>query len=55
MGAGPPRPVLTAVCVKHAVGSKYWRPLQRWLGRREDLPETIRAIGSLAAGRAAAW
>ena len=28
-------------------GSKHWRSLQRWTGRREDLPETIRAIGSL--------
>ena len=35
--------------------SKHWRPLQRWIGRREDLPETVRAIGSLVSDRAAAW
>jgi hypothetical protein len=44
------------ICVEHAiVGSKHWRPLQRWLGRRDDLPETIRAIGSLVSDRTAAW
>ena len=44
------------ICVEHAIaGSKHWRPLQRWIGRREDLPETVRAIGSLVSGRAAAW
>ncbi len=44
------------ICVEHAIaGSKHWRPLQRWLGRREDLPETVRAIGSLVSDRAAAW
>ena len=42
--------------MEHAIaGSKHWRPLQRWLGRREDLPETVRAIGSLVSDRAAAW
>jgi DDE superfamily endonuclease len=42
--------------VEHAIaGSKHWRPLQRWTGRREDLPETVRAIGSLVSDRAAAW
>jgi hypothetical protein len=30
-------------------------PLHRWIGRREDLPETIRAIGSLVSDRRAAW
>jgi hypothetical protein len=35
--------------------SKHWRPLHRWIGRREDLPETIRAIGSLVSDRGAAW
>ena len=29
--------------------------LQRWLGRREDLPETVGVIGSLVSDRAAAW
>jgi len=44
------------ICVEHAIaGSKHWRPLQRWLGRREDLPETVRAIGSLVSDRAAVW
>jgi len=44
------------ICVEHAIaGSKQWRPLQRWIGRREDLPETIRAIGSLVPDRAATW
>jgi hypothetical protein len=34
--------------VEHAIaGSKNWRPLQRWIGRRQYLPETIQAIGSL--------
>jgi DDE superfamily endonuclease len=44
------------ICVEHAIaGSKHWRPLQRWIGRREDLPQTIRAIGSLVSDRTAAW
>jgi len=43
------------ICVEHAIAdSKNWRPLQRWTGRREYLPETIQAIGSLVSGRAAA-
>jgi hypothetical protein len=44
------------ICVEHAIAdSKNWRPLQRWTGRRDDLPETIQAIGSLVSDRAAAW
>jgi hypothetical protein len=44
------------VCVEHAIaGSKHRRPLQHWLGRREDLPETVPVIGWLVSGRAAAW
>jgi hypothetical protein len=44
------------ICAEHAIaGSKHWRPLQRWIRRREDLPETVRATGSLVSGRAAAW
>ncbi len=44
------------ICVEHAIAaSKHWRPLHRWIGRREDLPETIRAIGSLVSDRGAAW
>jgi hypothetical protein len=43
------------ICVEHAIAaSKHWRSLQRWTGRREDLPETIQAIGSLVSDRAAA-
>ena len=46
----------TRICVEHAIAdSKNWRPLQRWTGRRDDLPETIQAIGSLVSDRAAAW
>jgi DDE superfamily endonuclease/Helix-turn-helix of DDE superfamily endonuclease len=42
------------ICVEHAIAdSKNWRPLQRWLGRRDALPETILAIGSLVSDRAA--
>ena len=45
----------TRICVEHAIAdSKNWRPLQRWIGRRDDLPETIQAIGSLVSDRAAA-
>ena len=44
------------ICVEHAIAdSKHWRALQRWTGRREDLPQTILAIGSLVSDRAAAW
>lgn len=43
------------ICVEHAIAaSKHWRSLQHWTGRREDLPETIQAIGSLVSDRAAA-
>lgn len=45
----------TRICVEHAIAdSKNWRPLQRWIGRREHLPQTIQAIGSLVSDRAAA-
>jgi DDE superfamily endonuclease/Helix-turn-helix of DDE superfamily endonuclease len=45
----------TRICVEHAIAdSKNWRSLQRWTGRRECLPETIQAIGSLVSDRAAA-
>jgi len=44
------------ICVEHAIaGSKHRRPLQRWTGRRDDLPETIQAIGSLVSDQAATW
>jgi hypothetical protein len=42
------------ICVEHAIGeNKKWRSLQRWTGRREDLPETVEAIASLVSDRAA--
>jgi hypothetical protein len=45
----------TRICVEHAIAdSKNWRPPQRWTGRREYLPQTIQAIGSLVSDRAAA-
>jgi len=45
----------TRICVEHAIAdSKNWRSLQRWTGRREYLPQTIQAIGSLVSDRAAA-
>jgi hypothetical protein len=44
----------TRICVEHAIAdSKNWRSPQRWTGRRDDLPETIQAIGSLVSDRAA--
>jgi DDE superfamily endonuclease len=43
------------ICAGHAIAdSKNWQSVQRWTGRREYLPETIQAIGSLVSGRAAA-
>jgi hypothetical protein len=41
---------------EHAIALiKWWRPLQRYTGRRDALPDIIRAVTSLAADRAAAW
>jgi hypothetical protein len=41
---------------EHAIALiKWWRPLQRYTGRRDVLPDIIRAVTSLAADRAAAW
>ena len=41
---------------EHAIALiKWWRPLQRYTGRRDVLPDIIRAITGLAADRAAAW
>ena len=40
---------------EHAIAAiKWWRTLQRFTGRRDVLPETIRAITGLASDRAAA-
>ncbi|MEV7393713.1 transposase family protein [Streptomyces sp. NPDC091215] len=42
------------IMVEHAIAEpKQWRPLQRWTGRRNDLPEVIAAIGSLVSDRSA--
>jgi hypothetical protein len=41
---------------EHAIALiKWWRPLQRYTGRRDALPDIIRAITALAADRAATW
>jgi hypothetical protein len=41
---------------EHAIALiKWWRPLQRYTGRRHLLPGIIRAVTGLAADRAAAW
>jgi hypothetical protein len=43
------------ICVEHAIAeSKQWRPLQRYLGRREHFQETALAIAGLVSDRAAA-
>jgi len=42
------------ICVEHAIAEpKQWRPLQRWTGRRDYLPETALAIAGLVSDRAA--
>jgi hypothetical protein len=42
------------ICVEHAIAEpKAWRSLQRWLGRREDLPDTMLAITGLVSDRSA--
>jgi hypothetical protein len=43
------------ICAEHANAEhKQWRPLQRYLGRREDFDETFLAIAGLVSDRAAA-
>jgi hypothetical protein len=43
------------ICVEHANAEhKQWRPLQRYLGRREYFEETFLAISGLVSDRAAA-
>ena len=43
------------ICVEHGIGElKAWRTLQRWIGRRDYLPETIAAIVGLVSDRALA-
>lgn len=42
------------IMVEHAIAEpKQWRPLQRWTGDRDDLPEVIAAIGALVSDRSA--
>jgi hypothetical protein len=42
------------ICVEHAIAEpKQWRPLQRYLGRRDYFQETALAIAGLVADRAA--
>jgi hypothetical protein len=42
------------ICVEHAIAEhKQWRPLQRYLGRREAYAETYLAIVGLVSDRAA--
>ncbi len=42
------------ICVEHANAEhRQWRPLQRFIGRREHYPATHRAIAGLVSDRAA--
>jgi hypothetical protein len=42
------------ICIEHAIAEpKQWRPLQRYLGRREHFQETALAIAGLVSDRAA--
>lgn len=42
------------ICVEHAIAEpKHWRPLQRWIGRRQYFDETFLAIAGLVSDRAA--
>lgn len=42
------------IMVEHAIAEpKQWRPLQRWTGDRDGLPEVMAAIGTLVSDRAA--
>jgi DDE superfamily endonuclease/Helix-turn-helix of DDE superfamily endonuclease len=42
------------ICIEHAIAEpKQWRPLQRYLGRREHFQETAQAIAGLVSDRAA--
>jgi len=43
------------ICIEHAIAEpRQWRPLQRYLGRREHFQETALAIAALVSDRAAA-
>jgi len=42
------------ICVEHAIAEpKQWRPLQRYIGRREHLEDTMLAIAGLVSDRCA--
>jgi len=42
------------ICVEHAIAEpKQWRPLQRYIGRREHFEDTILAIAGLVSDRCA--
>jgi hypothetical protein len=42
------------ICIEHAIAEpKQWRPLQRYLGRRDHFPQTVLAIAGLVSDRAA--
>ena len=52
--AGRHRQSSERICVEHANAEhKQWRPLQRYLGRREHFNETCAAIAGLVSDRAA--
>jgi len=42
------------ICVEHTIAEpKQWRPLQRYIGRREHFEDTITAIAGLVSDRSA--
>jgi hypothetical protein len=42
------------ICVEHTIAEpKQWRPLQRWIGRRDSFEETFQAIAALVSDRTA--
>ena len=42
------------ICVEHAIAEpKQWRPLQRWIGRRNSFEETFQAVAGLVSDRTA--
>jgi hypothetical protein len=42
------------ICVEHAIAEpKQWRPLQRYIGRREHFADTMLAIAGLVSDRCA--
>ncbi|MGX1887269.1 hypothetical protein [Streptomyces sp. NPDC055287] len=54
MGDSPQATVLRRICVEHANAEhKQWRPLQRYIGRREHYDETHLAIAGLVSDRTA--